>query len=475
MVKVRFAPSPTGYLHIGGARTALYNWLFARQQQGKFVLRIEDTDRERSTEAAIAAIVKSLKWLGLDWDEGPYRQMDRLALYQRYAADLVKAKKAYYCYCTQEELEQRKKAALKVKKSWRYDRRCLNLSAQERAALEAKKRTPVIRFYSSDVGETVVNDLIRGRVVFNNIQLDDLIILRSDGIPTYNFAAVIDDHLMEITHVIRGEDHLPNTPRQLQIYTAFGWQPPEFAHLPLILGPDKTPLSKRHGATAIENYRAEGYLPVALINFLALLGWSWDEKTTIFSVADLIAKFNLKKVSKAGAVFDLNKLNCLNGYWLLQMPLDELTKKLIPFWQKAGFLPAEVPAEKFNWLKQLAAVCQERIFKLSDIISLTAFFFAEVKYDEQAVKQVFLPQADLVLTKAAEVLKQAQPFTEENIEKNLRELATTLGLKPKKVFQLIRVAVSGRTVSPPLFTTVALLGQEKCLARLTKARTLWSL
>lgn len=471
MVKVRFAPSPTGYLHIGGARTALYNWLFAKQQQGKFVLRIEDTDRERSTEAAIAAIIKSLKWLGLDWDEGPFRQMDRLAIYQRYANDLVKAKQAYFCYCSLEELEQRKKAALKLKKSWRYDRRCLNLSAEEQAAL-AEKRKPVIRFYSSDVGETVVNDLIRGQVVFNNRQLDDLIILRSDGIPTYNFAAVIDDHLMQITHVIRGEDHLPNTPRQLQIYAAFGWQPPKFAHLPLILGPDKTPLSKRHGATALENYIAEGYLPVALVNFLALLGWSWDEKTTIFSVADLIAKFNLNKVNKAGAVFDLNKLNWLNGYWLRRLTLEELTKKLIPFWQEAGFLAAEVDAKEFNWLKRLAAISQERIFKLSDIISLTDFFFVEVKYESQAVQKVFPAEASLLLESSAAVLKETEPYTEVNIEKNLRALAEKLKLKPKKLFQLIRVAVSGRTVSPPLFETLALLGKEKVLTRLAKAKEL---
>lgn len=465
-IKVRFAPSPTGYLHIGGARTALYNWLFARHHQGKFILRIEDTDRERSTEEAIKAIVKALKWLGLNWDEGPYRQMDRLLLYQEQAAKLVAAKKAYFCYCLPHELKARKEQVLKAGKSWRYDRRCLNLTSKEQAEFDAQKRPKAVRFYSIDEGETVVNDQIRGQVVFSNRQLDDLIIIRSDGIPTYNFAAVVDDALMGVTHVIRGEDHLPNTPRQIQIYEALGFKPPIFAHLPLILGPDKTPLSKRHGATAVESYMAEGYLPEALINFLALLGWSWDEKTTLFSVTELIDKFSLDRVSKAGAVFNLDKLNWLNGYYIRQLPITELTKKLIPFWQKAGFLQ-QVDEKKFTWLLQIAAICQERIVKLSDIITLTDFFFVDVNYDPQAVEKVLTSEArTMVLPKAREKLKETEPFTAANIEKTLRALVEELQLKPKKVFQPIRVAISGRTVSPPLFESLALLGKEKVLKRL---------
>ncbi|MBI4734402.1 MAG: glutamate--tRNA ligase [Rubrobacteridae bacterium] len=272
-MRVRFAPSPTGYLHIGGARTALFNWLFARRHKGVFVLRIEDTDRDRSTEEAIEAIIEAMRWLGLTWDEGPFRQMDRLNRYHEEAERLLAEGKAYKCYCTPEELEEMRKAALNRKEAPKYDRRCLTLSHKERESCEAEGRKPVIRFRCPDEGTTVIDDLVKGVVSFENANLDDFIMVRADGVPTYNFAVVVDDYDMKMTHVIRGDDHLSNTPRQVALYQALGYDVPQFGHLPMILGPDKTRLSKRHGATAVEAYRDEGYLASALINYLALLGW----------------------------------------------------------------------------------------------------------------------------------------------------------------------------------------------------------
>src|SRR5271169_1361445 len=311
-VRLRFAPSPTGALHIGGVRTALFNWLFARHHNGKFILRIEDTDQTRSTDESIKIIVNGMKWLGLDWDEGPFRQTERMDIYRAHIDRLIKEGKAYYCYCTPEELEARRKEALNVGRPPKYDRKCRSLSTP------VPGRTPAVRFLSTDEGQTIVRDLIRGAVTFENQQLDDLIILRSDGLPTYNFAVVVDDVTMNISHVIRGDDHLNNTPRQIQLYQALGYEPPKFAHLPMILGSDKTKLSKRHGATAVTEYIELGYLPEALVNYLARLGWSHGDQE-IFSRQELIDKFTLDTVGKAPSVFNPEKLLWLNHHYIQQV------------------------------------------------------------------------------------------------------------------------------------------------------------
>lgn len=469
-VRTRFAPSPTGYLHVGGARTALFSWLVARNTGGCFVLRIEDTDRSRSTEDAVEAIIDSMKWLGLNWDEGPYRQTDRLDLYKEAAAKLLAADKAYYCYCLPEELEERRRTAKEAGEAPAYDRRCRDLSAEECKAFEAEGRRPVIRFLSPDEGRTVFTDIVRGGIAFDNASLDDLVIVRADGMPTYNFAVVIDDAALKITQVIRGEDHLSNTPRQIQIYQALGFRLPEFAHLPLILGPDKTLLSKRHGAIGIGAYRDSGYLPEAMVNYLALLGWSYDDKTTMFSVSDLIEKFSLERVGKAAAVFDYEKLKWLNGVYIRELPLPELSRRLLPFWRQAGLLEdgAAESAGISEWLAEIANICRERLVLLSDIVSLTDFFFKDdIGYDRAAVEKSRKgKEAIEALPLVSERLVFITDWRVETIETVLRGLAVELDLKPGKLFQPIRVAVTGKSVSPPLFETLWLLGKEKSLSRL---------
>jgi len=488
-VRVRFAPSPTGYLHIGGARTALFNWLYARHHDGEFILRIEDTDRSRSTEEAIHAIIEAMDWLGLKWDEGPFRQMDRLDRYSEEAQRLIDMGRAYKCYCTPEELEERRKAALERKEAPRYDRRCLTLTEEQCLAFEVEGRKPVVRFYVSDEGETVIDDIVKGRVVFENVNLDDFIMLRSDGIPTYNFAVVVDDHDMSITHVIRGDDHLSNTPRQVQVYQALGYDVPKFAHLPMILGPDKTRLSKRHGATAVEAYRDEGYLPHALVNYLALLGWGYEDQT-IFTLDELIQKFSLENVGKSPAVFDPAKLEWMNGVYIREMSLDELAEAIKPFLIKAGLIPqaptsipeedrdtylvgGDLAFERYDdaWYRRLAEITQERLVKLSEIVALSGFFFRRVQYQPEAVEKVLKKEGvPEILQKTIEALSDMSlEFYAHEIEARLRGLAEETGLKAKHVFQPIRVAVTGRTISPPLFETIELLGREATLERLGEA------
>ncbi len=465
-IRVRFAPSPTGYLHIGGARTALFNWLFARHHGGVFILRIEDTDRSRSTEEAIHAIIEAMRWLNLNWDEGPFRQMDRLGRYNEEAERLLASGGAYKCYCTPEELEERRKAALEKKETWKYDRRCLTLTEQERLACELEGKKPVIRFYCPDEGETVIGDHVKGNVVFENANLDDFIMVRADGIPTYNFAVVVDDHDMQITHIIRGDDHLSNTPRQILLYQALGYEVPEFAHLPMILGPDKTRLSKRHGATAVEAYRDEGYLSKALINYLALLGWGYGDQT-IFALDELIKKFSLGDVGKSPAVFDPAKLEWMNGVYIRELSVDELALLLKPFLKNAG-LTLEMYDE--DWYKRLAEITQERLTKLSDIVGLSDFFFHRVEYQPEAVEKVLKKEGvPDILRRVLETLSDSFDFYSDEIEKRLRALVEQMGLKPKLVFQPVRVAVTGRTVSPPLFETIELLGRDTALERLGEA------
>lgn len=456
-VRVRFAPSPTGYLHVGGARTALYNWLLARCQGGAFILRIEDTDPERSTEESAGAILESLRWLGLDWDE-LYRQAERLPLYQEHAERLIKEGKAYYCVCRPEELEERRKGALAAGLPPRYDGRCRGRTVKDQPA--------AVRFLMPEEGLTVVEDLIHGEIVFEDREMDDFILLRSDGTPTYNFAVVVDDHLMAITHVIRGNDHLSNTPKQLKLYLAFGFPIPKFAHLPMILGPDRTRLSKRHGATSIQAYRNMGYLPEALVNYLARLGWSHGDQE-IFTREDLLHSFSLAKVGKTPAVFDPSKLLWLNGYYLRKREPKQLVEPLQPFWEEVGVGGEELKERDERWLEQVVMLFKERAKTLEELaLSSRVCFAVPVDVDPEARAQHLQPKELKLLEELRPNLSALTDFQTSSIGIFLRAFAAGKGLKLVVVAQPIRVALTGRTVSPPLFEIMALLGKPLCLKRL---------
>ncbi|AEG16638.1 glutamyl-tRNA synthetase [Desulfofundulus kuznetsovii DSM 6115] len=478
-VRVRFAPSPTGPLHIGGARSALFNWLFARNQGGTFIVRIEDTDLERSSRESEENILAALRWLGLDWDEGievggphgPYRQTERLPIYQRYARQLLESGWAYRCYCTEEELAAEREALLARGEMPRYSGRCRHLCEEDRRRLEAEGRRPVLRF-AVPSGETItVQDLVRGEVSFDVDGIGDFIIVKSDGIPTYNFAVVVDDHTMGITHVIRAEEHLSNTPRQILLYRAFGWPVPQFAHVSLILGQDRTKMSKRHGATSIEQYREMGYLPEALVNFLALLGWSPGGEEEIFTLEELKRQFSLERVAKNPAVFDLDKLNWLNGHYIRQSPLERITDLAIPFLQKAGYISGEVTPEQYQWLKQLVAAVRDYLTNLSGITRHVDIFFApEVEPEDEEARAVLAgEQVPRVLAALAEKIRSADGLNEETARSMLKKLPKELGLGARKVYLPIRVALTGRTHGPELFQVIPLLGKEKVLARLARA------
>lgn len=458
MVRVRFAPAPTGYLHIGGARTALFNWLFAKQYNGKFILRIEDTDVKRSTQESVKAILDSLKWLGITWDEGPYFQSERLSIYQQYVEKLLQQDNAYYCYCGKEELEAMRKKALEVGKEPGYDGRCRNLSLCQQREYELSGRKPTIRF-KTPAGTTQLTDLIRGPLSFDNALFGDFILVRSDGLPTYNFVCSIDDALMKITHVIRGEDHISNTPRQILLYQALGFDLPKFAHLPLILGLDKTPLSKRHGDVAIEHYIQQGYLSEALLNYLALLGWSTSDSQQIISKAELITKFSLERVSKNPSIFDLEKLRWLNGEYIRKLDIDTLTELCLRF-SVFGF--------RSSVFKEIVKLFQERIKTLGDFDKQAEFFFVEIpKYQPEAVEQVLMKDGVReILEEVKTTLSKLDHFDTADIEKSIRELAIQLQIKAGDIIHALRVVLTGSKASPGIFEVIALLGKEKAQERI---------
>lgn len=478
-VRVRFAPSPTGHLHIGGARTAIYNWLFARHEGGTFVLRIDDTDPERSTAEHTASILASLRWMGLDWDEGPeiggdfgpYLQSRRVDSYTKAAHDLLAAGKAYRCYCTAAELEARREAALTEGRSPGYDRRCRGLSDDERAEKEVRGLAWTIRLAAPQTGETCFTDLVRGNLSFPNAVLDDYVLLRTDGTPTYNLASVVDDSAMRMTHIIRGDDHLSNTPRQIILFEALGVAAPAFAHMPLTWGTDRRRLSKRHGATSVEAYRDMGYLPEALLNYLTLLGWSLDDKTTFFTREELVRHFTLARVSKNPGIFDPDKLEWMNGSYIRELDPSVLADKLAPFLEDASLIDEDWYLHNRDWLLRLVPLVQERLKTLAEIVDLAGFFFTPtVTIDPQAAaKTLSVEQAPAILEAAREVVSTVQPFETDTIEAGLRDLPQRLDVKPKAVFQAVRVALTGRLVSPPLFETIELLGRESTTARLNAA------
>jgi glutamyl-tRNA synthetase len=459
-VRVRFAPSPTGALHIGGIRTALFNWLFARHHGGTFILRIEDTDQTRSTDESIRIILDGMKWIGLDWDEGPFRQTERMQIYQEHVDQLLKAGKAYRCYCTPEELEARRKEAMAAGKPPKYDRKCRSLTAP------LPGRTAAVRFLSSDEGQTIVRDMIRGAVTFENQQLDDLIIQRSDGLPTYNFAVVVDDVTMKISHVIRGDDHLNNTPRQIQLYQAFGYEPPQFAHLPMILGSDKTKLSKRHGATAVTEYIDLGYLPEALVNYLSRLGWSSGDQE-IFSPQELIEKFSLDSVGKAPSVFNPEKLLWLNHHYIQQADPERLAALLLDLLKKDGILKSEPDTE---WFKKLVKILTERSHTLVEMkTGAIPFLVDEITMDEKAKAKHLTPDVVPLLSELAGRLKPADPFTHDEIEKVFNALVTEKAIKLGKLAQPVRVALTGGTVSPGIYEVIEVMGKDKTIKRIEAA------
>jgi glutamyl-tRNA synthetase len=461
-IRVRFAPSPTGFLHIGGARTALFNWLYARNMKGRFILRIEDTDRTRSTDEYIDAIIEGMKWLGLDWDEGPFRQTDRFNVYRSYVDRLLKEGKAYYCYCSAEELETRRKKAMIEGKALKYDGRCRDL--KEPVAGVA----PVVRFRMPQLGQTVVDDLIRGEVVFENEQLDDLIILRSDGTPTYNLTVVVDDVDMRITHVIRGDDHLNNTPKQIQFYQAFGYAVPKFAHLPMILGADKTRLSKRHGATSVMAYRDMGYLPEALVNYLVRLGWSYGDQE-VFTRDELVTHFSFEHVGKAAAVFNPEKLLWLNGQYIMGTPPERLAEAVRPFLLQ-GHIISEDEVLDATWLAKAIHTLQERAKTLVELAASLRYFIVEdIMLNEKAKEKFLNEQGRVLLQELRERLSGLAEFSKPRLEELFKAIVEKHGVKLGALAQPVRVAVTGGTESPGIYEVLEVLGKEKVLRRLEKA------
>src|ERR671922_1465819 len=462
-IRTRFAPSPTGYLHIGGARTALFNYLFARHCGGKFILRIEDTDRERSTQEAIQAILDAMKWLQLDYDEGPFYQTERYPLYKLKVQELLAAGKAYPCVCTAAELDAKRQLAMKEKRKPMYDGTCRPAPGVI-PSLPADKPY-VVRFRSPCEGSTVVKDLIKGAVVFDNRELDDLIIARSDGTPTYNFCVVVDDIDMRITHIIRGDDHLANTPRQIQLYEAFGHALPEFGHVPLILGTDKARLSKRHGATSVMAYRDMGYFPEAVVNYLVRLGWSHGDQE-IFSREELIEKFSLENVGKSAGVFNPEKFLWLNFHYLKSRPPSQLADEIIPFIEAKGY---RVPDDKRS-LETLIASLQERSRTLVEIVEQARFYLTDdIQIDEKAAKKFLTAEIEQPLNTLINKLSVLDNFDESAIEQAFAAVLQEFGIPMGKLTQPVRVALTGSTVSPGIHEVIAALGKERTLKRLRSA------
>lgn len=474
MVRVRFAPSPTGYLHIGNARTALFNYLFARKNKGRFILRIEDTDIERSAKEYETALIEDLKWTGIEWDEGPdiggefgpYRQMDRLDTYRDVAERLLKEGKAYRCYCTREEIEARNVAAGK-NASAGYDNSCRNLSEEEKTEYEREGRKPVLRFIVPEKN-IVVDDIIRGRVIFESQHIPDFVIMKSDGLPTFHFAVVVDDFLMQITHVIRGEDHLSNTPKHILLFEALNAHIPQFAHMSMTLGPDKTRLSKRHGATSVRAYREAGYLPEAFFNYISLLGWGSPESQDIFSKEELIEAFSLERCQKSSAVFDPEKLLWMNGYYIRKTSPERLLTLSIPFLKEAGIIDKELSVEEREYLEKAIALEQEKIKLLKDVPYHIGFFVKEPVYEEDSVNKYLTEKGRKILSELAAVLEGCKEWTVTSLEGIVRRFCEEKGLKPSDVFHPLRVAVSGKTKGPGLFEMLEHIGKEKVMERIRR-------
>lgn len=477
-VRVRAAPAPSGSLHVGNVRTFLYNWLHARHTGGRFVLRIEDTDTSRFTEEAYHAVLEDLKWLELDWDEGPevegphapYRQSQRTEFHQYAAKKLLANGSAYRCYCTKEELDERRKQAMAEKRRPGYDGRCSRLTPAQIAAFEAEGRSSVVRVRVPNEGAIAYEDLVIGTVTTDFAQIDDFAILRSDGAPLYHLAVVVDDGMMRINHVIRGDDLLSNTPKQILLHEALGNPIPAFGHLPQVLGPDRKPLSKRHGSTSIADFREAGYLPDALVNFLALLGWGTADDT-VMSREDLIARFEITDVHPSPAMFDTKKLDWMNGEYIRLLDDDELTRLVTPFYKKAGLVGDEASAVEQELIDAATPLIKTRIRRLDEAAGLVRGLFSRPEIDPEAAKKVFSGEhvPDL-FDRTIEALQGVEPWDKESVEATLRAVAEEMGLKPRTAFAPFYVAISGSTVSAPVFDLMTLIGRGECLDRLRSAR-----
>ncbi len=477
-VRVRFAPSPTGYLHIGGARTALFNWLFARKMGGKLILRIEDTDIARLKEDSVSQILTSLKWLGINWDEGPevggdhgpYYQSERFDIYKKYCQQLVDEGKAYYCFCTPEELEAEREKQRQAKQPFRYARTCRDLTPDEVKARIDAGASYSVRLKIPAEGNVVVHDLIHGDVTFNMDQYDDFVIMKSNGIPTYNFAVVIDDHLMGMTHVMRAEEHLSNTPKQLLVYEAFGWEPPKFGHMSMILAPDRSKLSNRHGATSVEEFRSQGYVAEAIVNYLTLLGWGPGDEREMFSLQETVELFELEQMSKKAAVYDTKKLTWMNGQYLSELPLEKILPEVKPFFIKDGYVDEAWFAENEEYFAKLVDTVRVRVKTLQEIADASDYFFKDVEsYDEKGVAKHFKPEAVALLEQCIAAVEADDVYSLETTEAAYNKIAADNGLALGKVIHPTRLALTGRTVSPGMFDVMVLLGKKKTLERLHKA------
>ena len=479
-VRVRFAPSPTGYLHIGGARTALFNWLFAHKMGGKLILRIEDTDTERLKEDSVSQILTSLKWLGINWDEGPevggdcgpYYQSERLDIYKKYAEKLLEEGKAYYCFCSAADLEAQREKQRAAKQPFRYARTCRDLSAEEVQARIAAGEPYSVRVKIPVEGTITVHDLIHGDVTFNMDQFDDFVIVKSNGMPTYNFAVVVDDHLMGMTHVLRAEEHLSNTPKQLLIYEALGWEPPKFGHMPMILAPDRSKLSKRHGATSVEEFRSQGYLAEAIVNYLTLLGWGPGDERELFTLQETVELFELEQMSKKAAIYDTKKLTWMNGQYLSELPLEKILPEAKLFFIKDGLVTEEWFNDAANeaYFEKLVDVVRVRVKTLQEVADASTYFFKELEgYDEKGVSKHFKPENIAILEQCIAAIKADDVYDLASTEAAYNKIAADNGLALGKVIHPTRLALTGRTVSPGMFDVMVLLGKEKTLARLEKA------
>ena len=482
-VRVRFAPSPTGQPHIGNIRTALFNWLFARHHGGKFIVRIEDTDQNRFVEGAIEAVLAGLRWLNIDWDEGPevqgphapYEQSNRLEVYQDLSQRLINKEKAYYCYCSRDDLERQRRTNRESRSYTDNKCRCKELERDGAVGEPVEDGDRVIRFSMQKSGVTQVHDLIRGDVEWRNDLQDDFVILKSDGFPTYHLAVVADDHLMEISHVMRAEEWLPSTPRHLQLFEALELEPPKFAHLPMITGPDRAKLSKRHGATAIDEYQKQGYLPEALLNFMVLLGWSLDGSTEVVPLHDIIDNFTLDRITKSAAIFDQDKLMWMNGVYIRELDSRDLAGRM------EEYIRRELPSDEQDYLEQeylcsIAPLVQERLKRLDESSDMTAYFFGELAPDYEPAtlvqKGMDVPGTSTALLAALEALNSNTSnadFGHEKLETLLGEVGANLSLSRRQFFGLMRSATTGRNVSPPLFETIEVMGRDRVLARLRQA------
>ena len=478
-VRVRYAPSPTGATHVGNVRTAIFTWLFARRNGGDFIIRVEDTDQNRNVEGSIETLLEALAWLGMDWDEGPdvggpygpYYQSQRLRLYHEAADALIANGSAYRCYCSPDRLAELRRGGRQQDVSPGYDGRCRDLSPDERAELEGGDAPAVVRFRMPRDGATTLVDMIHGEVSFENRLIDDFIMLRSNGFPTYHLANVVDDHHMNISHVMRGDDWLSSSPRHVRLYEALGWPVPRFAHLPMILAPDRTKLGKRHGASSVLEYREMGYLPQTMVNFLSLLGWSLDDRTDIISKADLISNFSIERISKAGAVFNTEKLNWMNGAYIRMLSVEELADALLDYWRR--YPPAEIAElPDRNRVLAMAPLVQERLKELSEAAPRLSFFFRDAPaYDSAELVQKGLDAAGTrrALEAALDALEPLAAFDAATLEPPLRALAKELGVKVGQLFGSLRIATTGLRVAPPLFETMEVLGRERTLRDISAA------